>query len=1062
MSGIINTYSSSFKYDLEKSFFLDDANIQKFLSNDLPVVFNKANDIIDNINKYKSLKTFLGKKRNRILNEEDFYNNQIHFKSSVTSKNVNGLSINSGINGEFYIDNNVNNHNVRLYIYEKPMLLLQLFDCQTINIDFISDNITLRAKMNDLNEFNFKIYSCKGEKNNLNISTELELPKNKDNSINIGNENLYPYLLIIHSKINKVSLSDLTYDKIYKTNDKNSNLISPKEISDIFFYYFSISDQLQKKYYYIESDYRRKLYQILSRFLQCSRKNITIIVGPKGIGKTTSLVKFSFEKEFRVFYFNLEVFQLNAIDSRKKELKIQIIKLFGDTPLNKDDNDIKQKMEKYIEDNSHKNSLEFIYNIIDIFKDFTKYEAGIDFGFIIDQYSLNNNTNRDKEYNIDKIISLVSGIKQIKLILCPTINNDFSKEQINSIFENIFNPENNKIFDVYYFQEFISEKQFLDNILIDQNDKYKDYIDELGYSPKHYYELNNININMYKEYLINNLNKNLKKYYLSNNKSDENIDINIEKLNLLDIVKGEKLISSSELINKISKLPLNYLKITKFKINDEIINEISTKFNEYSQEQNDKIKKKEKDEEDILIKYLKLLWNNEINNKYDNIIENKFFIEEKNIFDFIDSYIEKDKSSTNIYGNYYQSFINSYNNGFDPFVHKYDYIFVYKLDFSINMIENILLEHLCEHLKKENKLLSNILDKGACGGIFELLVGYYIQKSGLFLGEQIEQTIYISSLVPNNYSISYYSSYKKEKRKFQEFKLSENNYKKRKEINFKNTFIKQVFFNSKYYDFAILIKLNKKNTYKLIVIQVTIKKDKEKRMTKEEHELILRAVKLNIENEFNISIEEGYFIYILSQKNGEIEDQETKKDCDNNKIEYIGFDINTFDNYKNEYKINTKNAFITNTFPVHNSASLLSISKKNMSDESDYSKIKAIIDEKIKSKEILKQYIEYINKLFKNKYDDLQFSPEQFSYFEIKYSLFEKNKVILNYLSNFSFLLFIGKNEKKIYVHFNKSTYDCKNNNKISFKPTKGDVDKIYFCFSLVPLSINYSPKKDN
>ena len=48
---------------------------------------------------------------------------------------------------------------------------------------------------------------------------------------------------------------------------------------------------------------------------------------------------------------------------------------------------------------------------------------------------------------------------------------------------------------------------------------------------------------------------------------------------------------------------------------------------------------------------------------------------------------------------------------------------------------------------------------------------------------------------------------------------------------------------------AILLKSDSDNTYRLIVIQATILKDKEKRLTKKEHELILRSVKMNLENE---------------------------------------------------------------------------------------------------------------------------------------------------------------------------------------------------------------------
>ena len=44
---------------------------------------------------------------------------------------------------------------------------------------------------------------------------------------------------------------------------------------------------------------------------------------------------------------------------------------------------------------------------------------------------------------------------------------------------------------------------------------------------------------------------------------------------------------------------------------------------------------------------------------------------------------------------------------------------------------------------------------------------------------------------------------------------------------------------------AFLIKLNGDNKYELIVLQAIIMKDKDKRLSEEEYELILRAVKLN-------------------------------------------------------------------------------------------------------------------------------------------------------------------------------------------------------------------------
>ena len=35
------------------------------------------------------------------------------------------------------------------------------------------------------------------------------------------------------------------------------------------------------------------------------------------------------------------------------------------------------------------------------------------------------------------------------------------------------------------------------------------------------------------------------------------------------------------------------------------------------------------------------------------------------------------------------------------------------------------------------------------------------------------------------------------------------------------------------------------------------------------------------------------------KKNGKIEDEETKRECDENKIQYIGFDINSIDKKDN-------------------------------------------------------------------------------------------------------------------------------------------------------------------
>ena len=801
MSNILNTYSFSFKYALPKVFTFQEEEIKNILSKELPVILDNQ-EIKDKINNYKKLKQFLGKKRNNPINNDEFTQNQSHFKDSISLEKVNNLSVISDTNNNIYIEEGKN----YLTIFENPTILLKLFDSQSINIDLINDNVSFKMKTNEINKFYYKIYSI-NEDNKITVSNDLEFQQEYNKPFVIEKENVYPYLFVMNSQIPEITTNDLLYENIYKNLDVNNGLISPKDISPIFFYYFRISTELQNKYVYIESENRKKLYSILTEFMLRSIKNIIIIIGPKGIGKTTSLIEFSFNKMFRIFYFNLESFYINSGDRKIKELKIQAAKILGninhiekntnnnidnnlDNNINTNNNinknfnnegniknnnidnndkiiDIKNKIEEYIEKNCNTNSFEFIYNIIVLFTEFAKNEKETTFGFIIDQYSFNYKS-ENNNYNISSIINLIIDTKNIKLILSPTINNVFSKEQINSIFSKSLNNDN-ILYNAYYFQEFISKDKFLENIISEKDDEYKNIIDELGYSPKHFYEFHNSNKETYKKYKEDNIKKNLEEYFSFN---DKNITANtiIEILNILDIVKSEKLISGIELENKISKLPLKYLKIIKYKIDNRFIQQLPSKFKEHQKQLKQK-DKNEIDEENVFIKYLKMIWNKEKNYEISQIIKTKFLIEERGIEDYINNYFEKDKNAMNIYGNYYKTYIDKNNNLFDPLEHSYEYIYVYQLEFSINLIENIFLEMIYNHIKNENLIFSNLLDRGACGGIFELLFGFFIQKIGLFSGEKIEQIIYIYSLVHFNYSINYYSSYKKEIKNFQEFKI---------------------------------------------------------------------------------------------------------------------------------------------------------------------------------------------------------------------------------------------------------------------------------------------------
>jgi len=987
-----------------KEFNLD--NKTKYSNDDIKSIFKEAKNYIQKnkkrqVEKFHEFKLFLGQKRSNnkssfflenedIKSQTDYFPNQAKIKQIKVTKDLlkNLTLIIEGTDGEYHD---------KLMIYDKPIIIIKIYDYQRVDISIISDSKAFEKEYKVLNQYDYEMLSLNNESKIINIKKFFE-DQNLIKSIDIENENFLPYIVSLKSLIPKIKESDLLYDNIYikEIESDDKDLLAPNEISTIFFYYFNIESNLQNTYKFINSNNRKKLLLIIYEFLNTfQNNNILIIMGPKGIGKTTSLINISFNSIYNIFYFNIEIFKRYKTDPNQiKELEIQVLKLFHDIF---DETLLKAKDEiwKFINCKYDINCIEYIYKVIKIFYDYIKL-LDTNFGnfcFIIDQYSFKEDKN--SEYNIYKIISLVQSANYIKVIICPTINNNFSKNEFNNLLEKRLNDS--KI-NIHYFQEFINKEDMIEIVLKNENDKYLEFMEEVGFLPKLFYDSKVFNIKLYKKNILLNLKENINEYV----KNKNTIENDKMLLDLLDLIIGEKLICSSELKEKIYTLPLKYLKLIKYNIKKDHLKELSQKLNPNNNKN-----------EDILLQYFKFLFNFKENKELDPIINQYFHIEEKNIEDYIDNYIERDNSSKNIYGTYYESFI-----GENTKVFSYDIeleeIILFKLELSMNLFKDVIYEQLYKDIKKEYNFFKNILDKGSNGGFFELLVDFYIQSKKTFIVENIEKVYYISSIVPNKYSINYYSS-KRKIDKFEEFELKKNNNKKK--IPFKNVYIKQTIFNSKYYDMALLIKTcdgPNQNNFHLVSIQATISKDPEKRMMKEEHELILGATKQNIENEFDIVIDDAYFVYVLSEKNNKIEDENTQKDCDNNGIKYIGFNIESIQderkNKQDKYKIDLKSAFITNSFPIHNSASLLYFNKdKNI----EYILLKDLINEKLKdSKEIEERHFNIIKNNFENKYNLDTIYKSQFKYFtfNMNYNIENINK----YLTEFCFLLFKDKKNKNI------------------------------------------------
>ena len=162
--------------------------------------------------------------------------------------------------------------------------------------------------------------------------------------------------------------------------------------------------------------------------------------------------------------------------------------------------------------------------------------------------------------------------------------------------------------------------------------------------------------------------------------------------------------------------------------------------------------------------------------------------------------------------------------------------------------------------------------------------------------------------------------------------------------------------------------------------------------------------------------------------------------------------------------MNENHAFITKIFPIHNATSLLVYTKKDNDNKNnlDYEILREIVNNNLKNSQQLKNYNEFIENLFKNKYDNTEISLSQINYFELNFSFFDKNKNILNYLSDFSFLIFIENKEQNLYIHFNNSTYNCnKDYEQVQIESKiKNEIEKILFCYSSIPLTINNKSKK--
>ena len=714
-----------------------------------------------------------------------------------------------------------------IFCYKKPKILALLFNLNYYKVNICFTSAQIQFIIDSFQNYKISIYSIQ---NNL-----LE----RGNIIGFENLEEDNYLYIINNKIEKLDekfLEPKNFFIDYKCDEKNEEGLT---INKYYFYYFDIDLEFQKGYNFIKTNQRENFEMFIISFFSSPKKFLGIC-GCKGIGKTSSLLYLSGKNDFNIFYINFRALYKQTEENTITILKVEICKLFSSF-YEKDNIHIKNIFELINNFKKNQDLFLFLKTIsIEIEQFILDKQIFSDFIIILDQYT------NEINFDLYNYIQHIASLKTIKVIVCSTLNNDFIKE---NLLKTIKDSDCNLI-PFHYFSPLIIENDDINTFLFknqiyEQNviNKFRDF----GYIPYFYYFLkSNYNI----ELVINKIIEDIKNY-LGNNYISIIID-------LLELINSNYLLSSFILYDLLDKIPLKYITITKKDIfikQDK--NEVEYYINEgkINDEKTEKKKKYEFDKNYVnLLKYYfdaeEIIKTVQIN-RYLHLNEI-----EKSLFQ------KKQKHKKVISKNIIEKFNFPNSQLFSS--NKTKKITVYKLNYLFPLMEYIFSKIIYLYIFNNYSNISKLLDLSSLGGLFELMVTYNIMNFKKILNIEIKQFLRVNTIVPSNFSIKFFS-YKRRNKNMNYNWNNLNSFKKQNlNISYEVSFIKQEYFNGKYYDIALIIPTNDKDKkeFILIVFQISNMKKKEKIFSKEEHELILRYVKFNLEATFNIKIVKAYFYYI--------------------------------------------------------------------------------------------------------------------------------------------------------------------------------------------------------
>ena len=463
-----------------KDIYLKDKEVLDY--NNKKVILKKICDLREEIEeehikeKYKKLILFLESCEIGIFNVKKF--------SEISDlKNISDLYLLKK-NDKGYLISYKSNFKKTIFIYKIPKLIGKIFN-NNLSVDICySDLQSDKVCINNRN-FDFETYAIlNNDINNENIeSYDIEMLDAKE------------ILYIINNKIN-FDLNMVNKENLFTKYEKGSKKENPFSINLGYFYYINTQPIYQKNYFFIKTKKRMIIIDNLINFIVSSRSNTYYITGPRGIGKTATLIYFSSLQLFHIFYVNLKVIFSQIIENTKKMMKYEIMRFFSSDYDENNEHII--KINDLIEKFEVKNIQNFLNEIVKFFSKF--YDDDVKKVIILDQFN-NDISNLD----FDKFLDRVNYENNFRIIIPTSLGNDFAKKGI----ENILDYKKEIEYKMTYYSNILNDEENISIFLEDEKDKIiKNEICGCGNIPEYYYELKENNITA----INNNLANDIKKY----------------------------------------------------------------------------------------------------------------------------------------------------------------------------------------------------------------------------------------------------------------------------------------------------------------------------------------------------------------------------------------------------------------------------------------------------------------------------------------------------------------------------------------------------------------------